>query len=209
MNYLTSAFVAVGLLTATALSAQITPVGITGTGPYYNSASLIIDGFTAPQSSITPYNINWWAGADNTYWNGLDTSFTIDLGATFHVTDIAWSVDNNDAYALKTSLDGVTFTPLFSILQSDGEVDAGNPGGMDTMNSFLGNPDYVASMDFAPVDARYLRVAAVGGDNSYAIGEVTAYGTPLGGAVPEPSTYGIFGAAALLGAAFWRRSRRS
>jgi len=202
MKYLNAASLLASAVLATSLVAQITPAGSTGTGSYANSANLLIDGFTPPQNT-------WWQDGTTVSWTGFTTSFKIDLGAKYLLTDIAWSVDNNDAYALDYSLDGVLFTNLFTIGVNDGDVQP-SPGGMDTMNSFLGDPNYVASMDFAAVNARYLRVEAVpGGDSLNAIGEVTAYGRPLGGAVPEPSTYGLFGALALAGLAFWRRTRRA
>lgn len=186
------------LLLASSLHAQLSPVGITGTGSYNNSASLIIDG-------VTPPEYTGWTDSTNAFWQGFDTSFTIDLGAKFKLTGISWSVDNNDSYTLETSLNGTSFNNLFTVTPSDGNV----TWGMDTMTSFLGS-DFVAAMAFAPVDARYLRVAAVpGGDTLNAIGEVTAYGRVVGTAVPEPSTYGLFGAFALVGLAFWRRSRRA
>ena len=47
----------------------------------------------------------------------------------------------------------------------------------------------IASLDFAPVDARYLRVFAIGGDNFYSVSEIQAFAAP----VPEPSTIMLFG----------------
>lgn len=197
MKHPSAALLVASLLTSS-LWGQIVPAGVTGTGDYNNSASLLIDGVTPPQNTS-------WQADTNVWWNYFDTSFTIDLGASFLLTDIAWSVDNNDAYALAWSTNGTTFANLFTITPDDGEVPV-TPGGMDTMNSFGGDPDYVAAMDFGPVAARYLRIEAVsGGDGLNAIGEVTAYGRALPIAVPEPSTYGLLGALALAGLAFWRR----
>jgi hypothetical protein len=134
-------------------------------------------------------------------------AFTIDLGAKFNVTGVLWSVDNNDSYTLQTSTDNVTFSTLFTVQIADGNI-AVSPGGMDTMTSFAGT-DFVANMAFSPVDARYIRVSAVDGDGLYSIGEVQAFGqlTPVSGAVPEPSTYGIVGAAALAGLVLLRRRK--
>ena len=184
---------------ATALQAQLTPAGITGLGPFENSADLIIDGFTPPQ------NTNWQS-AFTVSWTGFETAFTIDLGAAFRLQDIGWSVDNNDSYQLAYSLAGGSFTNLFAVGLDHGDVPE-YPGGMDTMSGILGDPEYVASMDFAPVNARYLRISAVTGDALNAVGEVTAYGQRIDGAVPEPSTYGLCGAVALAGIAWLRRRR--
>jgi hypothetical protein len=197
MKHLSATLLVAGLL-ASPLWGQIVPAGVTGTGPSNNSANLIVDGVTPPQNTE-------WQADTNVWWTDFGTSFTIDLGARFLLTDIAWSVDNNDAYALAWSTDGTTFANLFTIGSNDGEVPY-SPGGMDTMNSFGGDLDYVAAMDFGPVAARYLRIDAVpGGDGLNAVGEVTAYGRALPVAVPEPSTYGLLGALALAALVFWRR----
>jgi hypothetical protein len=201
MKRLSAALLVVPLL-ASSLWGQIVPVEVTGSGPYTNSAHLIIDGTTPPPNT-------YWQADSNVWWTDFGTSFTIDLGAKFLLTDVAWSVDNNDTYALDWSVDGTTFTNLFTVSPDDGEV-APNPGGLDTMNSFLGDLDFVASMDFGAVTARYLRIEAVpGGDGLNAVGEVTAYGRALPVAVPEPSTYGLLGAVVLAGLAFWRRVLRA
>lgn len=189
-------FVASALLASSLAGQTITPVGIAGTGTYSNDASLLIDGITPPEST-------GWTSDTNVYWNGFEPAFTIDLGAQYNLTGITWSVDNNDSYALAWSVDGSTFTNLFTVGIDDGNVQV-SPGGMDTMSSFSGDPEYVAAMNFAPTTARYLRVAAVTGDSSNAVGEVTAYGT----AIPEPSTYAAILGAATLGLALWRRHTR-
>lgn len=195
MKRLLYLFCIAGLLLGTSLRGQaLVAASASGSGTFNNSADLLIDGVTPPENTGWSTDLNVW-------WSGLDPAFTIDLGGTFLLTDIAWSVDNNDSYALSFSTDGSSFASLFTVGVNDGNVTEG-AGGMDTMNSFAGDAEYVAAMDFTAVAARYLRVTAVaGGDELNAVGEVTAYGT----AIPEPSTYALLFGAAALALVIWRR----
>lgn len=183
---------------ASIASAQIVPAGITGTGTYFNSASLIIDGFVPAENTV-------WTDSVNTFFDAsTPVSFTIDLGANYAIFDALLSVDNNDDYGVEYSLDGSTYTSLLTITAGVGEI-AVSPGGMDTFSTMLGDPEYEATIDFGLVNARYLRLTAFNGDGLYSWGEVQVWGRELSGAVPEPSTYGLIGAAALAGLVAVRR----
>ncbi len=183
-----------GALLGAALHGQITPLSVTGSGTYQNSASLLTDG-------VTPAESTYWQDPSTVWWYGSEPIFTIDLGAAYQLSGITWSVDNNDSYRMEVSADGSLFSTLFTIGIDDGNVQV-SPGGMDTMSSDPGSAEFVSSMVFAqPVAAQYLRVSAVGGDGSYAAGEVTAYGT----AIPESSTYAALFGAATLAFVLWRR----
>ena len=162
----------------------ITPVSVTGTGTYTHNEALIIDG-------IFPGQGTGWTSAATVYWNGPESKFEIDYGALFTIEDVTLSVDNNDSYLVEFSQDGAVWSSLFTVDIGDGEI----TWGMDTMTSMAGEAEYVSGIDFEPVEARYLRIMSVGGDNMYSVGEIQAYGT--GDApVPEPSTLLLFGAGA-------------
>jgi hypothetical protein len=186
----------------------ITPVAVSGSGAYSNAAALIIDG-------VVPAEETHWQNAANVWWEGTQASFTVDLGNLYHIDNILLSVDNNDSYQVDYSIDGLNFTKLFTTDAAMGNVPS-NPGGMDTSVSqasgFLPAITYDVnpSMFFTTVDARYLRIEAVGGDDLYSVAEVMPFGKVAAlNPVPEPSTYGLMAAGLLAGLAFWRRSRKA
>ena len=196
INQLNALVLMAAALALPASAQLITPAVITASGSYNNSPTLIIDGFVPAETT------NWQASS-NVWWTNFGANFTIDLGGTFLVKDVLLSVDNNDAYQLAWSLDNVNFTNLFTIQVGDGEIPA-VPGGMDTFSTDSTNGEYVAAIDFAPVVTRYLNFRSVsGGDRFNAVGEIQAFGVP----VPEPSTYGLLGAAALAGIVALRRRK--
>lgn len=182
----------------TASAQLITPTAITGSGNHVHDWGVIADGLIPQQGNLLS------AALDSVWWFGLDTTITVDFGGVYLVNDVLVSVDNNDRYSLDYSLDGSSFANLFLIRPAFGEVPS-FPGGMDTMTTNSTSPDYVSDIDFAPISARYLRFRARGGDGLYALGELEAFGVP----VPESSTYGMLGAAALTSLVAYRQYRRS
>jgi len=170
----------------------ITSSTISTTGSFYHDVSLINDG-------IIPAESTQWSNDSNVWWIGIEPTFTLDFGNLYKIDDVLLSVDNNDYYEITWSNDLLSWTNLFSIVPSDGEVTE-RKGGMDTMSTDLDNHDYITALDFSSVQARYLRITATGGDNLYSIGEFQAYGslaiTKLSAkestSVPEPSTFAIF-----------------
>jgi hypothetical protein len=109
------------------------------------------------------------------------------------------SVDCNDDYLVEYSLDNLIWTTLFTIDDTYGDT----LNGMDTMSSVSGDLQYVAGLDFAPVQARYARISATDGDYRSAVGELRFQGTP----VPEPGSFSLV-ALGVLGV-LCRRIRRS
>ena len=170
-----SAFCAL-LLSMAAEAAQLNVVNVVGTGTFNNSTALIHDGAIPAQGSV-------WNLPDKVWWNTTTTpTFTLDLGAIYLLQDFVVSLDNNDTYRFQYSTDNVTYNNLVDVSSAFGEIG----GGMDTFSSVFGNPDYVAGVDFTATSARYVRVFATAGDNSYSTGEIQLFGES---AVPEPSTF--------------------
>lgn len=172
--------------TRTVSASLISPVSVTGSGSFNNSVALLHDGFI-------PAEMTAWNTAPNVWWVGQagpsGVVFQFDLGAEHVIDDLTVSADLNDTYQFDYSLDGVAWTSLVSVDASFGDVPA---FGMDTMTSIAGDAEYVAGMDFASVNARFLRAYGVSGDNLYSLGEVQAFGSAVA-AVPEPSSLAVFG----------------
>lgn len=205
-----------GLLLGSLLAMQAHAALITGTtasvvaGGLNNGSTVgvIVDGLIPGEgthyfggSGGAPKNASWGAPA-----GPYDTVLQVDLGAVYRLDDVLVSVDNNDVYHLTYSVDGLSFSSLFSIAFNVGEINSG----MDTFTTWLGDPEYVAALDFAAVDARYLRVSASAGDGRYSVGEIQAFGSPVpagpGGSVPEPQSLAL--ALLALGTATVARRRR-
>jgi hypothetical protein len=170
--------ISTAFLTSLTQAAYITPHSVTGTGSYNNSPDLIIDG-NIPDERTS------WTDSSNVWWDGTTPTFTIDLGDIYIIEDITLQVDNNDNYRVQYSLNNSVWNTLFTIDSGFGDVD----WGMDTMTTISGDSKYISEIDFSsPVNARYIRIFATGGDNKYAVSELDAYGT----LVPEPISSILF-----------------
>lgn len=188
-----------GLCLQQAHAAQIAFTGVTAIGSYNNSLALLTDGIfpaegSAWNSALTVSFSRYSEAADTEY-------FMFDMGSLHLVTDIAVSVDNNDTYTIEYSRNGSDWSALTIADRLFGEVG----GGMDTLSSVAGSPEYVAGMDFSPSGpARYLRIYVDGwgnvpqnaysdpyvGDGAFSIGELQAYGETY---VPIPPAWFLMG----------------
>ncbi|WFS61971.1 PEP-CTERM sorting domain-containing protein [Pseudodesulfovibrio thermohalotolerans] len=183
------------LCSTTAFSAQIDLSNLTATGTFMNGVDNITDGYV-------PYEGYNWMSSESTYFKAYDgdlEEIVFDLGDLYKVDDMLLSVDNNDTYYMEylNEASGL-WVNLFTIQNEYGEI----YGGLDTMTTYEGG-EYVAGIDFASVETRYLKFWADPandssvGDRNFAIGEIQAFGeivqngqTPP---VPEPSTMLLLG----------------
>ncbi|MFH2093410.1 MAG: hypothetical protein ABIJ31_13710 [Pseudomonadota bacterium] len=157
-------------------AAAIKPVAVQGQGEYFNSETLLIDGFMPAQEAAfdDPACVSWF---------GPGVSFVIDLGAVYRIEAITLQADNNDDYSIEGSIDGNDFTPALTLGGDMGEID----GGMETVSTDKHNPQFLPELTLIPAKARYLRLTAGGGDEVYAVSEVMVSGTKLTGSDPAPA----------------------
>ncbi|MCU0611040.1 MAG: discoidin domain-containing protein [Candidatus Eisenbacteria bacterium] len=160
-------------VTATAVTAgerpetAVAPV-VTGDGEYTGAPALLADG-------VLPDEETAWDCSLNVFWIDSSAAFLLDLGSVRRVDHVAVSVDNNDTYRIEASTDGTTFADLAIVPADSGRVEFG----MECFGSDVARTDFLSSMAFAPREARFLRLSAIGGDGAYAAGELQVTSMPL------------------------------
>lgn len=190
-------------------SPLIAPVSIAGSGPYSNSELNIINGILSTRGGAT-FDVDEFK---TTYWNGIATHFVIDLGMAYQIDNITAYVDNNDTYQVDFSVDGIGYGSSFFFLDTDG-VQTPEAGGQDILTTDPTAPLLIGDLTTAvyigrplpPVPARYIRVSAASGDDSYGIGEMQFFGNPI--PVP-PSASLLFASLAALWVARAQPRRRT
>ena len=141
---------------------------IKGAGEYSNSASLIIDGQMPPQGAE-------WNGPRCVYWEGAQARFVIAMDGVYRITGLTLQADNNDDYVIEASMEGTTFFPLLVVKGDWGEVFTG----MQTLSTLSDDSHFLPEMTIKPVQAKYLRLSARGGDEAYAVSELLIYGSKV------------------------------
>lgn len=189
------------LITTDQQEVLLTPLDTVASGvegsEYTNPLYLLTDGIVPARS--TDFN-----AASNVYWFGQEAGpvdiiatelapaagelsglvFGLELDGVQRLTGLLLSVDSNDDYAVDYSLDGTNWTRLVDIAATQGSSDYG----MDTFRISEPTPDNAGEPSFSPVQARYLRVYATGGDGAYALGEVQAF---VDGSSDEADYYSV------------------
>jgi len=161
---------------------------VTINGPIVGgTGDLITDGIFQPLG--TPWNVG------SVFWHGLATNLVIDLGGSYTITGLIVQADDNDRYGLDY-WDGSNWVRVWDIPAAS--VGAGlktRPNPNDNTQQFILG---------APITTDLLRIEATGGDNSYSVAEVQAFGAPI----PLPPTFLLLGSG-LAGMLAWRRRRNA
>lgn len=176
-----SSLLAILLVSTTAHSANLLTPASSSISGTVNNPTVFADGLVPAEATV-------WTSVQNTWWTGTSSILQVDLGDAYTVDDITVSVDNNDNYSVEWSLDSSVWNNLFDIDRTYGEIRSG----MDTMSTIMSNPEYISSIDFAAIQAQYIRIFATGGDNRYSVGELSVYGHQNVSAVPLPATALMF-----------------
>ncbi|MEW6219489.1 MAG: VPLPA-CTERM sorting domain-containing protein [Thermodesulfobacteriota bacterium] len=176
---------------ATAINVAATANGgsISGSAGLNGAAlSTLIDGQFVPRST------QWQTGT--VWWHGLSPFVEISFQQPSQLRGLIVEADDNDAYTVLYD-DGGAWQTLWNVPNYDGYG-----WGMQTRPN-VNNTSEMYLLP-APVTTSRIRVQAAGGDNSYSLAEVQAYGTP----VPVPAAAWLLGSG-LAGLAAWRSRRRS
>ena len=102
----------------------------------------------------------------------------IDFTAVLPITQITIQADHNDTYQVDGSLDGVTWTPLWT-------VPTASAGGLQTRSRAFPPPSQQPPCPGASTCARYVRVYATAGDGSYSVSELQVF-------TPQANTAGTY-----------------
>lgn len=147
--------------TGSILAAGDVVMTVIGSGEFTNDAALMIDGSFLPEQTL-------WDDAGCVYWVKKDVFFTIDMGTLYQINNITIQSDHNDTYQLEYSENGDGYSPLMTIKANVERVDYG----MKTISTDSAHEYFLDGTGFTPVNARFVRLAAVEGDEAYSVSEI-------------------------------------
>jgi len=137
---------------------------VAGSGSFMHSVDLLIDGAIPPEGEGPRSH-------SCVYWEELDSAFVFDLGKSLELTGLVIQVDGDDGYVIEYSMDGLNYIHLLEIRPEHGEV----LEGMDTLGALPGHRESLEDLEFWPIQARFLRLAAVGGEGVFSASELQVY----------------------------------
>ncbi len=167
-KYALAEFHAFGYPAAEAESSEfdrLEPENIQGFGEFSQTADLLVDGFTPAEGSS-------WEGDDVIAWSDPEVYFIVDLGGRRNVTALEFQVNGRNGYRIDYSLDDLTYISMVTWTGTGGDIESG----METVSTDPSNPEYVADLDFFPVEARYIKIYAVEGPGPFAVSEIQIFG---------------------------------
>lgn len=136
---------------------------------------------TLTDGMFRPAGTQWQNGT--VWWNGTGSVFEIDLGGTVEVMGAIVQADNNDTYRMwYRDLGTGNYLELWTIGAVGGAGMRTRPNAADSSQILFFD---------ASVFTDSIRIGAIGGDSSYSLGEVQAWG------VPAPGAFALLGLAGL------------
>ncbi|SEL99035.1 hypothetical protein SAMN04489760_10228 [Syntrophus gentianae] len=144
---------------------------------------------TLTDGVFRPRGTHWQSGT--VWWNGTSSYAEIDLEGIYVINSMIAQADDNDAYLVQYhNIQTNTWETAWNVPNYDGYG-----SGMQTRPNPADDTERYMLSSSITTDA--LRFYATGGDNSYSVSEIQAYGS----AVPLPGALWLFapGLAALAG----------